>query len=402
MCSAEKRCMGKIQTFGLIFATFALSCTVNAPPPLPKPLPFWTGQASSGFGPGNNGQIKQPDPTGSFQDRDQPFPYQINIDTISYMGCPDPSATDPIFTSFKLGSYSKGVSLTEEFRKQFTAKSPQQKESLIRSSPFINSRGQVSINERGNIQNVLTIDSQPVIKYFPSISSPQVISDLAREDVTRSMGVNHSIEEILPLSGNILHHVLSFLARGYHITLTYNSGSSRQPLGPGRNQYYGRSYQIDFDQNLSYMTGVKEYNLLTGKQSARWSCSKKSKLMILRHDEISAYQHRAGRRYFESKNLAQEAICDGDKSALSASQRETVENLLPANLFVIGYVHTWVTDNDGLPKLEKTNTPCLTTQTAYWSCYSQSKTRRVEWDENQCQTNDVDARCPAYFSFCTS
>ena len=394
--------MGKIQTFGLIFVGFALSCTVNTPPPLPKPLPFWTGQASSAVGPANNGQIRQPNPGGSLQDRDQPFPYQINIDTISYMGCPDPSATDPIFTSFKLGSYSKGVSLTEEFKKQFTAKSPQQKESLIRSSPFINSRGQISINGRGNIQNLITIENQPVIRYFPPITNPQVVSDLAREDVSRSMGVNHSIEEILPLSGNILHHILSFLARSHHITLTYNNGSSSQPLGPGRNQYYGRSYQIDFDQNLSYMTGVKEYNLLTGKQAARWSCSKKSKLMILRHNEISAYQHQAARQFFEHEGLAREAICAEDKSALSASQMETVENLLPANLFVIGYVKTWETDEDGLPELKETKTPCLTTQTSHWSCYSQSKTRRVEWDENQCQTNDPNIRCPAYFSFCTS
>ena len=78
-----------------------------------------------------------------------------------------------------------------------------------------------------------------------------------------------------------------------------------------------------------------------------------------------------------------------------------MENLLPENLFSVGFMHIWEINENDTQDLKKTDIPCLTTQTAYWSCYSQSSTVRVEWNERTCNVNDAYARCAAYFSFCT-
>lgn len=337
--------------------------------------------------------------------RNQVFPYKINIDAISYMGCPDPAANDPIFTSFKLGSYNKGLQLTDEFKKSVNRYTPSQKRTVLRDSPLINSRGQVTISHRGSIQQTIKIQNQPLINFFPSINNPEVLEELAKNNAVFDLGINNPLEVILPIPGNILQNIISYLTSNYHITLTYNNGSSPpQPLGPGQNQYYGRSYQVSFDRSLSYMEDIEEYDLLTRKKVSGWSCPDQAKLIILRHEQISERDYLQGKRYFDYYNIPREAVCIEDRQALSQVGKKTVENLLPENLFSVGFVHTWKKDEDeeeDTLTLEKTDVPCLTTQTAHWSCYSNSSTVRVEWNERDCKVNDLYARCAAYFSFCT-
>ena len=400
--------MGKI-VYGLAF--FLLSCTVNNAPIPRRP----TGPPSSGYDlttqpstiPGGlqppPGFGRDPNSSGS---RDQIFPFKINIDTISYMGCPDPSANDPIFTSFKLGAYNKGLILTDEFQKKVKKyETKGQRQRILKDSFFINSRGQVSISQRGNTRDTITIQNQPLVNYFPSINNPTTLDDLAGDFFADSVGINNPLEAILPISGNILPNILSYLASNYHITLTYNNGSTPQPLGPGHNQYYGESYQVDFDRGLNYMEDITEYDLLSGAKKGKWSCPEKSRLVILRHHQISEKEYLRGKRYYDYHNMSREAVCVEDKSALSRVGKKTVENLLPKNLFAVGFVHTWQTEGEGEAQthtLEKTDEVCLTTQTAHWSCYGgQSNTARVEWNTRDCRVNDPYARCPAYFSFCT-
>ena len=394
--------MGRFFLCGLIF--FLPACTINEAPiprrPAASPAPGYdlTGQPSTGApwpAPGSGGD---PNSSGS---RDQVFPFKINIDTISYMGCPDPSARDPIFTSFKLGAYNTGLSLTDEFQekiKQYKTKA--QRKIVLRDSVFVNARGQASISRRGDARENLLIQNQPIRNFFPSINNPTALDDLAGDFSADSVGVNNPLEVILPVPGNILQHILSYLASSHHITLTYNNGATPQPLGPGHNQYYGKSYQIGFDRNLNYMENINEYDLLSGKKGKKWSCLEKSRLVILRHDQISEREYLRGKEYYDSNNMAREAVCIQDRSALSRVGKKNIEDILPENLFVVGFVHTWRTEGE-TQTLEETDEVCLTTQTAHWSCYSQSNTARLELNKRDCRVNNLYARCPAYFSFCT-
>ena len=392
--------MGLKSLLAFILSFFLTNCTLNSPPvPRAPRNPYSVTQhpSTAPLGgpqqpPGPNG----PDPSGT---RNQAFPYQINIDTISYMGCPDPSANDPIFTSFKLGSYSKGMQLTDEFKKELKNYTPSQKVTVLRDSPLINSRGQVSISNRGDVINTITIANQPLVNYFPSINNSITLTDLAEKGVAHFIGVNNPLEVILPIPGSTLQNILSYLASNYHITLTYNNGSSPRPLGPGRNQYYGRSYQIGFDRNLRYMEDIDEYDLLTEKKVKKWSCSDRSRLVILRHEQLSERDYLRAKSWHEYYKVPREAVCVEDSGALSRVGKRVLESLLPDNIFAVGYVHTWKKKGDSLV-LEKTNTPCLTTLTAHWSCYSNSSTSRIEQDEGKCKVNDPWYKCPSYFSYC--
>ena len=394
--------MGKRLFSTLILSLFLTNCTVNNPsvPRAPR-TPYSVTQHPSTGPLGGPEQPPGTTPDPNAETRSQVFPYQINVDTISYMGCPDPSANDPIFTSFKIGSYSKGVQLTDEFKKKLKSQTPSQKVTTLRDSPLINSRGQVSISNRGDVKNTITIQNQPLVNYFPSINNSITLTDLAEKGVSYSIGINNPLEVILPIPGSILQNILSYLASNYHITLTYNNGSSPQPLGPGRNQYYGRSYQIEFDRNLRYMEDIDEYDLLTRKRVKKWSCPDRSRLVILRHEQLSEQDYERAKRWHEFYKISREAVCVEDRNALSGVGKSMIEKLLPDNLFAVGYVHTWKKEGESLV-LEKTDTPCLTTLTAYWSCYNNSSTSRVEWNERDCKVTDPWHKCPSYFSFCTA
>ncbi|MCY4513256.1 MAG: hypothetical protein OXB86_06175 [Bdellovibrionales bacterium] len=392
--------MGKNLLFVFILSCFLIDCTINSPPlPRPPQTPYGVTLNPSTAPPGGPQlpSLTGEDPSGT---RTQVFPYQINVDTISYMGCPEPSATDPIFTSFKLGAYSKGVQLTDEFKNEIKQYDNSQKRTVLRDSPLINSRGQVTVSHRGDIRIPVSIKNQPLISYFPSINDPITLTDLAEKGVSQSIGINNSFEVILPIPGSILHNILSYLASSHHIALTYNNGSNPQPLGPGLNQYHGRSYQISFDRNLRYMEDIDEYDLLTRKQGKRWNCADNHRLVILRHAQISEEFYLRAKNWHDYYKISREAVCIEDRNALARVGRKAIEDLLPENLFAVGFVHTWERQGES-QVLEKTDTPCLTTQTAHWSCYSNSSTSRVEFDERDCKINDEWFKCPSYFSFCT-
>ena len=392
--------MGQRPFLPFMLSLLLTGCTVNSPsvPRAPR-TPAYTVTQHPSTAPLGGPETPAPDP--DIGTRKQVFPFQIDVDSISYMGCPDPSANDPIFTSFKLGSYSKGVQLTDEFKKELKNYNPSQKVTVLRDSPLINSRGQVSISNRGDVKNTITIQNQPIVNYFPSINNSVTLTDLAEKGVSHSIGINNPLEVILPIPGSTLQNILSYLASSYHITLTYNNGSSPQPLGPGRNQYYGRSYQIEFDRSLRYMKDIDEYDLLTRKRVNKWSCPDKSRLVILRHEQLSERDYLRAKSWHDYYKVTREAVCVEDRSALTRVGKKTLENFLPDNLFAVGYVHTWEKEGENL-KLKKTDTLCLTTLEAYWSCYSNSSTGRVEWNERDCKVTDPYHKCPAYFSFCTA
>ena len=233
------------------------------------------------------------------------------------MGCPDPAANDPIFTSFKLASYNKGLQLTKAFQKSVNQYTSSQKQTVLRDSPLINARGQATISHRGNVLDAINIQNQPLINYFPSINNPPVLEELAKNNAVFDLGINNPIEVILPIPGSILHNIISYLTSNHHITLTYNAGSTTQPLGPGQNQYYGRSYQVSFDRSLTYMTDIEEYDLLTRDKVSGWSCPNNAKLIILRHEQISEEDYLRGKRYYDANDIPREAVCIEDRQALS-------------------------------------------------------------------------------------
>ena len=322
----------------LIFtlSLFIVNCTVNNPF-VPRP-PHVTQNPSTGTptepSPGSLGSNP------SEITRNQVFPYQINIDTISYMGCPDPSPNDPIFTSFKLGAYSKGLQLTDEFKEETSEYNADQKQMVLRDSSLINSQGQVSISKKENVRDII----KNFTSEFPSINNPTTLKNLAERDVTHTIGVNNPIETTLPIPGNMLPDILAYLSANYHIALTYNNGShDAYPLGPGQNQYYGRFYHINFDRNLRYMENIEEYDLLTGNRISRWSCPERSRLMVLRHEQISeqAHAHPKLKEWLDYYNAPREAVCVEDRGALSRVGKQSLENLLPDNLFAVGFVHIW-------------------------------------------------------------
>ena len=273
---------------------------------------------------------------------------------------------------------------------------------FLRDSPLINSQGQVSISKKENVRDII----KNFTSEFPSINNPTTLKNLAERDVTHTIGVNNPIETTLPIPGNMLPDILAYLSANYHIALTYNNGShDAYPLGPGQNQYYGRSYQVSFDRNLRYMENIEEYDLLTGNRISSWSCPERSRLMILRHEQISeqAHAHPKLKEWLDYYNVPREAVCVEDRSALSRVGKQSLENLLPDNLFAVGFVHIWEKEGNRLV-LKKTDIPCLTTLIARWSCYynQSSNPIRVEWNERDCKDNDSYLKCPAYLSFCTT
>ena len=335
-----------------------------------------------------------------FAFRDGVLPFEIKVDAISYMGCPDPTVNAPIpGPIFKLSAFNKGLSLTDEFHKKLKqAGTSAQRQRILEDS--IGSRGQVSISRNGNIRDTVTIQRQPLMSFFPPLAA-----DVAGGDpFVVLLGIDKPFEAVLPISARYWPKILPDLASNYHLTLTYNNGSTLHPLGPEYDQYYGTSYQIDFDGSLNYMKNIDEYDLFSGKKEERWSCPEKSRLVVLRHDQISEREYLRGKRYYDYHNMSREAVCVEDKSAFSRVSEKTVESLISENHFVVGFVHIWRTEGVGKAQthtLEKTSEVCLTSRDADWSCYSQSNTARVEWNARNCVPGDPYARCPAYLSFCT-
>ena len=356
---------------------------------------------------------------------------KINVDTLSYMGCSNPSSFFGL-SGFKLGAYSEGLQLTDEFQQMVEEQKEALKKVIVTNSSLVTSRGQVvidaskvirrgqvTINHKGNVREALTVSGQPLIGSFPSVDSSVTIEDLLEKGVLHSVGIDHPIEANLTIPGSVLRKVLSYLSLDFNITLTYNNGSSHQPLGPELNQYYGRSYQVGFDENLKYMENIIEYDLSTGKavEKKKWACPNEARFMVLRSEE---------ERWYDPREAAeQEAVCVEDDSVLIPfiQGKQSLERLFPEALIAVGFVHTWkqkdVKDlkpeqlvhrdlpvrnkgDDGkvVWMLEKTDIPCIANRHSDVKCYSLITS--IQWKENECKTSGYYNRCPVYFSFCTA
>ena len=199
------------------------------------------------------------------QTRDTVFPYNINIDTISYMSCPYPE-NRATFPPLKFASYVKGLRLTAEFEKSIQGLSYNEALRKLNQSPYVYSHAKIGITARGRPQSPLgPSGGQNLEAFFTSISHPVLREKIIRDRVLYYLTGNQRIEASLPISSREFQSYLPRIQSDSQINLTYGRGAHNQeqspPLGPTEGQYFGRSFEMRLSDESNYIRSIEEYKL---------------------------------------------------------------------------------------------------------------------------------------------
>ncbi len=362
-----------------------VSCTVsqrpvfnNTPPPNQVAIPS---------------TINQP-----AQTRNEYYPFDLLVDTITFMDCPLNFGSLDFF-AFKFSSYYEGIRLSKDFLNSVYPKTNQQINSAIRSSKYLNTKAQISFSTIGNPANFIQTGDKAFGYFLPTFSNPMFLKQMTSKRKSLNIVPNRPLETVFPMGANSLPSITNAFGSTHIFTLTYSSNLNDNPIPLKPNVYYGRTYDTFLDggqHGKSYLADIKETSLTTGKKEGSWECPSSLRLPILRHKAITLYQYETYTKYFKTNELSPEAQCIPSKRIPKRKNAALLETVLPRNAFTLGEIHFW---KDG--ELEGTGKSCVVPKDARRSCYANSGIIRVEFDPSEpCSFLDKDRSCPSYLSIC--
>ena len=411
----------------LFFSLFAagavfVSCSLNSPN-----LPG-LGQGSTGLPPTAFPILEPPQPSdperppkpaadpfrapgdpGNASYRDEIYPFDLQLDTIAYMNCPgEISPENPVYFSFKFGSYYKGLRFSGEFLDHI-GRRPTVKETrrALGTSTMANSKGQIYLSYKGNPRNVRNFSNsgRGYGYFFSFFDHVEVINNLIHRGKSLVLGGNRLIETSFPASGRSISQITPLLGKTHVFALTYTKGSKDLPIRKRSGVYYGRTYDVFLrggSNHNDYMEHIEEVNLLNLRRVGRWRCPEDLRFVIHRHEKTTAWNFDQNEEYFEQEDLLQEGVCVAKPRALRAEHKDLVERVILNRVFTVGESKFW--DRHG--NLEGTGDLCIVPKHSDHDCYNGAgaggaSPLHIEFDpDEECQVFGGERRCPSYFSIC--
>lgn len=246
-----------------------------------------------------------------------PFPFETDIDTISYMSCSRTgnSVNPRAYYTFRVGAYQTGgIGLTSGFLSQ-TGSAAQRSDILQATTTNSGSFLQLSIRQRNRYQTVLGgssgVQEGHYYNFLDSLNAP-VIGDRLGELKT-GQKVNY-FSGISGLEGKMVEGSINFfdgetqsgdvrryLLNDMVLAMTYSSNGSgsepytaRAPDMTDVSKVFGKGYKVGFRLWGSTQTGlnrvlqsVTEMNLETGANiNNSWSCDATNAYVIVRAQDV--------------------------------------------------------------------------------------------------------------------
>ncbi len=218
------------------------------------------------------------------------FPYDLQLDTIAYMGCENAS-----FFSFKAGAYFErsGLRLSEYFLRKKSSMSQGALKELIESSTKHQAIPYLSIAHSVNLTSVPR--TQTSIVQFP-IRLPRYITDLINAGNTRMRNIGGD-----PIEAEISYGINSIvyareLNKKWRLLLSYKGGKENKTLhktdGDWGVDVYGRVYRLSMNEIKSaHLLGRHVINSVSEEKRPQappqpgWACPASLRFEIRRHPD---------------------------------------------------------------------------------------------------------------------
>ena len=220
------------------------------------------------------------------------FPYDLQMDTIAYMSCENPS-----FFTFKAGAYfsRSGLRLSEYFLQQRSSMSASALETLIKSSTKYQALPWFSYAHKNTFANQSS--NQHGIVQIP-LRLHRLVGDLIASGTTRIKPGDEPIEAQLSYGLHAASQVLGLNDLGWKLVLSYKGGTENKTLhktgGDWGVDLYGRIYSLQLDKILT-APHLARYTLRSVSEEKRpeappqkdWVCPESLRFEIRRHPEIA-------------------------------------------------------------------------------------------------------------------
>ena len=400
---------------------------------------------SPAYNPNDPYATGDPGGVGPAGERSLDFPFELILDTLVAVTCPETQVVENSHFTLIAGTYFQagGLRLSEDFLKNndITSRTdPLKTKQLLESSPYKSARARLAFQDESNLNELFEIGGRPIQGFFPPLNNPTTIDHLSRDGVaftTRSSSsslVNRGgrFTASLPIPGKALIRFASGLASGTFgnalLTLTYTLDGLNPIFNSDRRLPYGRGYKLQFADlyRANYLTNIQEGNLVTTEDEGNWTCPESLRFMI--HRATDRDQSHFNRAYdgYKERNVLEQALPEGvikEGFCYTANKRERGPNSNEAAFFEIlfGTSHvnslpfelgeTAVIREGRLVIIE--NQPCIKFKTP--GCYpGGSGLYRIEFDPaklEDCVLNEqITYRhhsneqfyriCPAFLSVC--
>jgi hypothetical protein len=220
------------------------------------------------------------------------FPYDLQLDTIAYMGCENNN-----FFTFKAGSYFErsGLRLSEYFLRKKSSMSQGQLKELIESSTKHQAIPYLSIAYEPNLTSVP--GTHPSIVQFP-IRLSRYITDLINTGNSRLRNIGGDpIETEISYGLNAVIYARE-LNKKWRLLLSYKGGRENKTLhktgGDWGVDVYGRVYRVSMDEKINarllsryVISSVSEEKRPQAPPQPDWVCPQSLRFEIRRHPDIA-------------------------------------------------------------------------------------------------------------------
>ena len=265
--------------------------------------------------------------TGAARERASDFPYELILDTLTAVTCPETQVLSRKPFTLVAGAYfAHGLRLSRDFLRNndITERTPyQQVRQLLDYSPYRNARARLAFQDESNLNAVFQSGGQPIQGIFPVLNNPTTLDHLSRLRTvltTRSSSgsqVNRGGNFVasLPIPGRTLIGLAPDIAEGTYgeplLTLTYTLDGQNSVYSSNRLPY-GRGYKLEFEDpyRANYLVNVQEEDLVKTERDGEWFCPRELRLMIHRATtREQSHFNRDHERYNIPEGLIEEGFC---------------------------------------------------------------------------------------------
>ena len=331
------------------------------------------------------------------------FPYDLQLDTISYMSCENNN-----YFTFKAGAYfaRSGLRLSEYFLRKKDSLSPDALETLIKSSIKHIAIPRLLISHKNNLLFVL----QNSKTAFP-LRLHRLIKDLIVTGNTRIRNLNGEFTEAKITNGSSAFFYVRGLSQGYRLVLSYLGGNKNKMLHTAKGEagvdIYGRVYSLQFDEVLdgrNIITSISEKKLPQSPPQPSWSCPESLNFEIRRHP-LNAYK--AQEWYDAQTNVAYKKKYPNLQSALDSddpTHRPPANESLCSASNSGGSVFAVASTVLGSEWNINVNDGCISPKSASVTCYKitdrNNVYERLAIGDSNCSSLDRKKYCPQLLSIC--
>ncbi len=315
------------------------------------------------------------------------FPYDLQMDTLGYMGCP--SANE--FFTFKMGSYfsKSGMRLSEYFLRQKNKLSSTRLKELIKTSTKYQAAPQIHLSSKSNFLNKFKEASF-------GFKLNNFIDDMIEQSPRRIGAIRGDpieartfISSFDPKHDRYKKTLLILSYRG-------PSGIYHKTKGEKGVDIYGRLYDLDYEsvsESRYVLSSVEEEKLPEGGPSQPdWTCPDKLKLQIRRHPR-RIWKKASFEAYLQSRNMEHQNIPSQDEQVCEDSNNGGSALLVAQAL---------LGDDFNI----NINDKCISPKNTSYSCYRREsqnnwRYRMADRDSTNCGQDEYGLDfCPQYLSIC--